>query len=177
MKLLLHICCAPCSASAVAALKDDFDISFYWHNPNIYDEEEYVKRKEAAVKYAAALGFKFFEEKDFSYDYSSWKSKSNELCSLCYEIRLEKAAIFAKNNGFDYFSTSLLSSPYQKHDLIKETAEKISTVPGVKFLYKDFRPGFYDGKNLLKRQGYYTQKYCACEKSLKGNYKLRRVDV
>ncbi|MDR2192304.1 MAG: epoxyqueuosine reductase QueH [Endomicrobium sp.] len=172
-KLLLHICCAPCSASAVTALKDGCDISFYWFNPNIYDEEEYRKRKESAVKYAAFSGVKFLEEENFIYDYSSWKDRSKEICSLCYEIRLEKTALFAKNNGFDYFSTSLLSSPYQKHSLVKDTAEKFSKRFDVKFLYKDFRDGFYEGKNLLRRQGYYMQKYCACDKS----YRERQLKI
>ncbi|MDR3113544.1 MAG: epoxyqueuosine reductase QueH, partial [Endomicrobium sp.] len=104
-RILLHICCAPCSASAVDILKDDCEISFYWHNPNIWPLEEFEKRKETAVNYAKELGFEFFEEEDFAYDYPSWKSKSLELCGLCYEIRLKKAALFAKNNDFDFFST------------------------------------------------------------------------
>jgi predicted adenine nucleotide alpha hydrolase (AANH) superfamily ATPase len=173
-KLLLHICCAPCSASAVAALKDDFEIAFYWHNPNIYPFEEYEKRKESAAKYASDLDFDFFEEKDFSYDYPSWKNKSGEICRLCYEIRLSKAAAFAKGKGFGYFSTSLLSSPYQKHDLVKETAENFAGKSGVKFLYGDFRDGFYEGKNLLRRQGCYMQKYCACHKSYKERFGVEK---
>ncbi|MDR1941737.1 MAG: epoxyqueuosine reductase QueH [Endomicrobium sp.] len=164
-KLLLHICCAPCSASAVAALKTQYDISFYWYNPNIYDKEEYGKRKDCAVRYAKELGFVFFEEKDFIYDYNLWKNKSAENCALCYKLRLAKTAEFAKNNGFDFFSTSLLSSPYQKHDIIKQTALECAAACGVNFLYKDFRPGFYEGKNSLRRAGYYLQKYCACRKS------------
>lgn len=163
-KLLLHLCCAPCSASCVEFLHEDFDISFYWYNPNIYDEQEYEKRRESVVKYAQELGFSFYEE-ELLYDYEKWRAKSSEICENCYRIRLEKAALFAKNNNFDFFSTSLLSSPYQKHDLIKEISEGISKIHGVGFLYRDFRPKFYEGKNSLRKKGYYIQKYCACRKS------------
>lgn len=163
-KLLLHICCAPCSASAVEVLREEFDISFYWYNPNVYDGKEYAARKDAAVKYAQELGFSFFEE-DFPYDYGSWKEKSAEICENCYRLRLEKAAAFAKKNNFEFFSTSLLSSPYQKHDLIKKISEEISKIYEISFLYRDFRPKFYDGKNSLRKKGYYIQKYCGCRKS------------
>ncbi|MDR1695030.1 MAG: epoxyqueuosine reductase QueH [Endomicrobium sp.] len=169
-KLLLHICCAPCSASAVKMLKEEFDISFYWHNPNIYDKEEYIKRKEAAIRYASGLGVPFFEEKDFSYDYGGWKTRGSEQCGNCYRLRLDKAASFAKSNGFDFFSTSLLSSPYQKHDLIKQIAGELSEKHSAAFLYKDFRTEFYEGKNSLRQAGYYVQKYCGCAKSLEERY-------
>jgi len=171
MKLLLHICCAPCSASAVKVLEKEFEISFYWYNPNIYDKNEYNKRKEAAAAYAESLGIKFFEEERFNYDYENWKSKSFESCGKCYEIRLEKAALFAKNSGFDCFSTSLLSSPYQKHELVKETAETVAEKNKIKFLYRDFRDGFYEEKNLLRDKGYYVQKYCGCAKSYSERFK------
>jgi predicted adenine nucleotide alpha hydrolase (AANH) superfamily ATPase len=165
-KLLLHICCAPCSASIIKLCKDDFDISFYWHNPNIWDADEYDKRKTSAIRYAAFLEFDFLQEKDFVYDYDAWKNQSQEICANCYEIRLLKTAAFAKKLGFKYFSTSLLSSPYQKHELIKQIASNIADKIGVEFLYRDSRGLFYEGKNELRQRNYYTQKYCACEKSV-----------
>jgi predicted adenine nucleotide alpha hydrolase (AANH) superfamily ATPase len=164
-KVLLHICCAPCSAGAVKELADDFDISFYWYNPNIYDEPEYNNRKNSAAKYASFLGFEFFEEEDFLYDWKEWKNKSLLKCENCYALRLEKAASFAKKNNFAFFSTSLLSSPYQNHDLIKKYAFDFAAQYGTGFLYRDFRPYFYEGKNILKKEGYYIQKYCGCFKS------------
>ena len=173
MKLLLHICCAPCSASAVKMLGEEFDVSFYWYNPNIYDEEEYEKRRSSAERYATELNVSFFEEKDFFYDYDGWKSESFEQCENCYKLRMDKAASFAKNNGFDFFSTSLLSSPYQKHDLIKEIAAESSEKYRAAFLYKDFRTAFYEGKNSLRQSGYYIQKYCGCEKSQKERYEKK----
>jgi predicted adenine nucleotide alpha hydrolase (AANH) superfamily ATPase len=169
-KVLLHICCAPCSASAVKFLQNIYDISFYWYNPNIYDEEEYKKRKESAVKYSQELNISFHEDANFLYNDKDWKSESSEDCKFCYTLRLEKVAKFAKDNSFDFFTTSLLSSPYQKHDLIKNIAGSLSDKYGVKFLYCDLRPGFYEGENLLRQKGYYMQKYCACSKSYKERF-------
>jgi predicted adenine nucleotide alpha hydrolase (AANH) superfamily ATPase len=169
-KVLLHICCAPCSASAAKVLKNVYDISFYWYNPNIYDKEEYKKRKESAIRYAKELDIQFHEDQKFMYNYKEWKGKSCEYCNLCYTLRLEKTAIFAKDKCFDFFTTSLLSSPYQKHALIKQIAESFVRKHAVEFLYYDFRPGFYEGKNLLRQKGYYMQKYCACNKSYKERF-------
>jgi len=166
-KLLLHICCAPCSAGAVLFLKDDFDIAYYWHNPNIWDEAEYDKRKESAKMYASKLGYLFFEESNFVYNYDEYLNFGGETCANCYRSRLEQAAKFAKENGFDCWTTSLLSSPYQKHDLIKEIGEEVSKKYGIEFIYVDFRPKFYEGKTLAKEAGSYMQKYCACKKSKK----------
>jgi predicted adenine nucleotide alpha hydrolase (AANH) superfamily ATPase len=151
-------------------LENDFEISFYWHNPNIYDKEEYAKRKEAAKQYAEKLGISFFEEEDFVYDYEKWLEAGGEDCSFCYRIRLSKAAEFAENNGFEVFTTSLLSSPYQKHDLVALTGRECAQGRNTSFLYMDFRPEFYEGKNLLRREGYYIQKYCGCAKSYKERF-------
>jgi predicted adenine nucleotide alpha hydrolase (AANH) superfamily ATPase len=169
-RVLLHICCAPCSASAVKVLQNVHAISFYWYNPNIYDEKEYKNRKESAVRYTKELGIRFHEDPKFMYNYRDWKDESCEQCNICYALRLEKAAIFAKNNNFDFFTTSLLSSPYQKHDLIKNIAINFASKYAVEFLYYDFRPGFYKGKDLLNQKGYYMQKYCGCNKSYKERF-------
>jgi predicted adenine nucleotide alpha hydrolase (AANH) superfamily ATPase len=163
--VLLHICCAPCSVAAVKMLQLEYDISFYWYNPNIYDEIEYKNRKEASKKYSKELNIPFYEEKDFLYNYDNWKDKSFEKCNFCYILRLEKTVAFSKSGNFNFFSTSLLSSPYQKHDLIRQIAKDLSFKYKVNFLYRDYRNGFYEGKNLLKQKGYYMQKYCACSKS------------
>jgi predicted adenine nucleotide alpha hydrolase (AANH) superfamily ATPase len=174
-KVLLHICCAPCSASATKILRREYSsVSFYWYNPNIYSVQEYENRKNAAIKYSQELSIPFYEEKNFSYNYHNWKSKSFEKCSLCYTMRLGKTAIFARQNKFNFFSTSLLSSPYQKHDLIKQIASSFAYDYKIEFLYRDFRPDFYSGKNSLRRKGYYIQKYCGCNKSYEDSYYRHR---
>ncbi|MDR1784355.1 MAG: epoxyqueuosine reductase QueH [Endomicrobium sp.] len=175
-KVLLHVCCAVCSATTIKILYDKYEISFYWYNPNIYDIQEYKNRKNAAIKYSEELNIPFYEEKDFSYNYFNWKNESFEKCIFCYKLRIEKTAIFAKKNRFDFFSTSLLSSPHQKHDIVKQIAINFTYKYTVEFLYKDFRKYFYDAKNSLKKRGYYIQKYCGCNKSLK-QVKSRQVEV
>jgi predicted adenine nucleotide alpha hydrolase (AANH) superfamily ATPase len=169
-RVLVHICCAPCSAAVVKVLQNIYDISFYWYNPNIYDEKEYKNRKKSAIRYAKELGIQLHENQKFIYNYKNWKDESYEQCNLCYALRLEQTATFAKDNGFDFFTTSLLSSPYQKHDLVKQTAAIFASKHTIKFLYYDFRPDFYKGKNLLRQKGYYMQKYCACNKSYKERF-------
>ena len=86
----------------------------------------------------------------------------DDRCEKCYDVRLEKAAAYAAENGFDSFTTSLLISPYQKHDLIAEVAQRKAEKYGVEFLYRDFRPYFREGQKKAREAGYYMQKYCGC---------------
>ena len=88
--------------------------------------------------------------------------KLDNRCGYCYLCRLEKTAKYAKENGFDAFSTTLLISPYQDHELLKKTGDMLSKKYGIKFLYKDFRPGFRYGQNKARELGLYMQKYCGC---------------
>ncbi|MDR0978312.1 MAG: epoxyqueuosine reductase QueH [Endomicrobium sp.] len=169
-KILLHICCAPCSASPVKVLKNTYEIYFYWYNPNIYDEIEYNKRKETALKYAQDSHIQFYEDSAYKYNYKNWKDVSCEECALCYAVRLEKTVKFAKDKGFKFFTTSLLSSPHQKHNLVKQTASSLANKYKLEFLYYDFRIDFYECKNALREKGYYMQKYCACRKSFEERF-------
>ncbi len=91
-------------------------------------------------------------------------------CSFCYKIRLIKTANRAIQEGFDAFTTTLLVSPYQKHELIREIGGKIGKDLSVEFVYRHFRPGFYEGKNEAKRLDLYSQKYCGCIFSEKERY-------
>ena len=91
-------------------------------------------------------------------------------CGHCYEVRLEQTAKFAAENGFDSFTTTLLVSPYQNHELLAETAERMAQRYGVRFLYRDFRPGFRDGQAKARELGLYMQKYCGCVFSEEDRY-------
>lgn len=174
-KLLLHICCAPCASGAMLSLnktilKTDFRLSFYWHNPNIWDAEEYGKRKNSALLYAANLNIDFLEYPNFIYGkggerqiWADEKGKAVKNCAKCYKERLLKTALCAKENNFDFFSSSLLASPHQDHFLVKRIAEELSVSCNIEFLYFDFRPFFYEGKAEAKKKGCYFQKYCGCE--------------
>ncbi|MBP8820007.1 MAG: epoxyqueuosine reductase QueH, partial [Syntrophomonadaceae bacterium] len=88
--------------------------------------------------------------------------RENQRCLFCYRLRLEQAAHVAKKGKFDYFSTTLLVSKYQKHHLIKEVGEAVGEKYGVPFLYQDFREGFKQSVECSKAMGLYRQQYCGC---------------
>ena len=119
-----------------------------------------IKRKESMERYCTLMDLStIYIENEIEHEAGN--------CSLCYEIRLAAAAQFAKNRGFDCFTTTLLVSPYQKHDLIKQIGEGISKKLDIEFLYKDFRGGYYKSRDLAKMYNLYRQKYCGCPTSIK----------
>lgn len=165
MKLLLHSCCAPCSVKCVDTLRqEEIEPTIFWYNPNIHPFTEYRNRKNALCEWAKEENLESIIEDEYGLRrfidnvYPSYGDR----CSYCYTVRLEETAKIAKENGFTHFCTTLLISPYQKHELIKSIAEKISDEYGVKFLYRDFRPYFREGQKLAREKGIYMQKYCGC---------------
>ncbi|NLM73016.1 MAG: epoxyqueuosine reductase QueH [Clostridiaceae bacterium] len=166
MKLMLHICCAPCSVAIVDKLINipEIELSGFFYNPNIHPEEEYIKRREAVNKMASDYGIPVTFQNESGLEY--WKnnlSREKEVrCRTCYSLRLDRIAREAKEKGFDAFSTSLLISPYQDHELIRKIAEDTANRYGLLFYYEDFRELYYKGKNLSRAKGYYMQKFCGC---------------
>ena len=96
-------------------------------------------------------------------------------CRYCYESRMEVAARTAKENGFDAFTTTLLVSPYQKHEIIREVGEQMAKKYGVEFYYRDFREGFREGQNIARELELYMQKYCGCIYSEEDRYR-KQID-
>ena len=94
----------------------------------------------------------------------------NRCAKYCYKVRLEQTAKFAKENGYDAFTTTLLISPYQKHEVLKQVGQEIAEEYGLTFLYRDFRPGFRAGQNEARELGLYMQKYCGCVFSEEDRY-------
>ena len=166
MKLLLHTCCAPCSVYCIDKLREEkIEPTVYWYNPNIHPYMEYKARRDTLKMYTESINVNaIFEDVYGLQDFC--KNVINNLGSrcqdYCYPVRLEQTAKYAKENGFDTFSTTLLISPYQKHDLIHEIGDKIAKKYGISFLYEDFRPGFRIGQNKARELGLYMQKYCGC---------------
>lgn len=178
MKLLLHICCAPCSAACIKVLRDEgVDITGYWYNPNIQPFTEYDSRLNALKEYSRMIDLPVIYN-DY-YNLKEFVSKvSNSLdnrCGYCYLSRLENTALYASQNGYDAFSTTLFISPYQNHDLVKKICENLSKKYNIKFLYRDFRPYYYEGKIMFKETGLYMQKYCGCVFSEEERYQ-KRID-
>ena len=167
MKLLMHMCCAPCSTYPLAQLRlEGIEPVGMFFNPNIHPIEEFERRKENVVNFAGIKGLKVEYFDDFMQpEWESFNGTGDARCAMCYTVRLEKAAELAAAGGYDAFTTSLLVSPYQKHDLIKQLGEKYAEQYGVSFLYRDFRPGFRQGQQEAKELGLYRQKYCGCIRS------------
>ena len=166
MKLLLHTCCAPCSVYCIDSLREEgIEPTVYWFNPNIHPYMEYKARRDTLKQYTKDINVEaIFEEnyglKEFCKNVIG--DLENRCKNYCYPVRLEQTAKYAKENGYDCFSTTLLVSPYQNHDAIVEIAEKMAKKYNVKFLYRDFRVGFRDGQAKARELGLYMQKYCGC---------------
>lgn len=172
MKLLLHVCCGPCAVYPVDIFKKEgTEIHGVFFNPNIHPYMEYKARLDAAHDFCRQQEIPLEELCGYGLEEFLKKAVfSNNRCNECYSTRLETIALEAKHKGFDAFSTTLLVSPYQKHELLKEVGEKAGEKYGVKFLYRDFRPGFREGRQKAREIGLYMQKYCGCIYSEKERY-------
>ncbi len=176
MKLLLHTCCGPCLEYPHKTLKSEkIDHVSFFYNPNIHPFWEYTRRKEALVTLSEikSIPMVFHSPSDeelkreVTFYENEWTNQdANIRCEKCYSCRMDAAAQYAAENGFDSFSTTLLLSIYQNHDLIKKTAMEAAEKYGVKFYYRDFREGFKESQTLAKQDEIYRQKHCGCIVSL-----------
>ena len=174
MKLLMHTCCAPCSVYCIKSLREEgIEPVSYWYNPNIHPYMEYKTRRDTLIEYAKMINLELIVEEEYGLD-EFCKNTISDLekrCSnYCYRVRLEKTAQYAKEHGFDAFTTTLFVSPYQKHEEMKKIAEEIAKKYEIKFLYRDFRPGFREGQSKARELGLYMQKYCGCVFSEEDRY-------
>ena len=174
-KLLLHACCAPCTCGVYPQVSPYFDVTILYYNPNIYPEEEYQKRLENLKILNRHWPFKLVE---CEYDESVYLSQVKGLehlgefskrCEMCFRNRMEKAAKYAKENGYDIFTTTLSVSPYKNAQLLNEIGNELEAKYGVKYLYSDFKKheGYKESIRISKEFGLYRQEYCGCRFSLK----------
>ena len=165
MKTLLHICCAPCANQPIEVLRTDgFEVTGFWYNPNIHPFTEYRSRRNCVRDYAQRIELPMIEQNDYALRPFVREVAADIAgrCVKCYEMRLFETARQAAEGDFDSFTSSLFISPYQNHELMRETAERAAAEFGVQFLYRDFRPYFKDGQTFAREQGFYMQKYCGC---------------
>ena len=165
MKILLHTCCAPCANQCIDVLRGDhFEVSAYWYNANIHPFTEYRSRRNCLRDYCATIDLPLIERNDYGLRPFVREVASDIAgrCVKCYEMRLFETARAAAEGGFDSFTSSLFISPYQKHELMREVAERAASEYGVKFEYRDFRPYFRAGQERARELGMYMQKYCGC---------------
>ena len=166
MKLLMHTCCAPCSVYCINSLKaEGIEPTRYWYNPNIHPYIEYKKRRYCLKEYASSIKVDAIFEEEYGLD-TFCKNVINCLktrcIDYCYLVRLEQTAKYAKEHGYDTITTTLLVSPYQKHEELKKMLEQIAKKYELNFLYRDFRIGFREGQTKARELGLYMQKYCGC---------------
>lgn len=163
-KILLHACCAPCAIGCIDALLGRGAASLFWYNPNIHPYKEYAYRRDALIEYARGCNLAYSQVDEYGLEkfLSCVWPEVDKRCTKCYKLRLEKVAEYAAINGYDCFTTTLLISPYQDHELIKRIAQEMAEKYGTKFLYVDFRPFFREGQNAARAKGIYMQKYCGC---------------
>jgi len=173
-KVLLHCCCAPCSVSCVEPLRaEGIEPVAFWYNPNIHPFKEYEARRNCLIEHSKNIGMELIICEDYGLrDFV--KNVSNNIdgrCVYCYDHRLKKTAEYAAENGFKAFTSTLLSSIYQDHELMVSIAKKYADIYGVEFLYRDFRPNFRSGNTTARDMGLYMQKYCGCIFSGEDRYK------
>lgn len=171
MKLLLHTCCGPCAVYPIQYfLNANTEVTAYFYNPNIHPRGEHIKRGAAMRTVADMNGIRLLYSDSFDMD--MWERHNGlmeDRCGECYDIRISETARRAKEEGYDAFSTSLLISPYQDHDKIRQICDEYARSLGIGFQYVDFRPFFREGQSLAKELGIYRQRYCGCICSLNGN--------
>lgn len=166
MKLLMHVCCAPCSVYCIEELRNEgIEPTLYWYNPNIHPYMEYKARRDCLKEYANIINVKAIFEEEYGLDLfcKNVISNLNSRCvNYCYPVRLKKTFEYAKKHGYDTVTTTLLYSIYQQHDYIKQLMEQYSKEYKIDFLYRDFRIGFWKGHQKAHDLGLYMQKYCGC---------------
>lgn len=165
MRILLHTCCGPCAIVPLEDLSSEgHELACALLNPNIHPYLEFERRNEAARDVAAHYGVPIVREDPYGLTefLRAVVGREEERCPICYEMRLDRAASVARELGFDGFTTTMLVSTHQDHDLIKKLGEAAAVRHGVVFVYRDFRPRVMDGVRKSKEMGHYRQQYCGC---------------
>ncbi len=174
MKLLVHICCAPCFVAVYQHLKEKHQIHGFWFNHNIHPYQEYKKRLDTFKEFADSEKIPLIIKDEYRLEEFLQKISFRETnrCKICYYDRLKYAAIVAKKGDFDAFTTTLLYSKFQNHQLIKEIGKSVAKENDIKFYYEDFREYWKEGIELSKEKEMYRQQYCGCIYSERNRYLL-----
>ena len=182
--LLLHSCCAPCAGEVMEAVAaSDIDTTVYFYNPNIHPIEEYELRKEENKRYCEALNFKFI---DADYDKDNWfdrikgledEPERGERCTKCFDMRFERSALFAHENNFSLFATTLGISRWKDLDQVNHSGIKAANRYD-NLIFWDFNWRKQGGSSRMieisKREKFYQQEYCGCVYSLRDTNKWRK---
>lgn len=177
-KLMLQACCAPCSSYVLEILSNYFQITIVYYNPNIYPYEEYIKRLDEVKKLIKLIKSRYpIDILEVEYDKAAFDDISKGLefepeggarCHKCYYLRMEKVALLAKKNNYDYFTTTLSISPYKNAEVLNNIGAFLENKYNIKYLYADFKKkeGYKISIELSKKYNLYRQEYCGCEFSI-----------
>lgn len=175
-KILLHACCATCSAYPTEKLFElDFEPVVYFYNPNIYPEAEYLKRLNELKLHLDKKNIEYIEDK---YETEVWdeyvkgleqEPEKGKRCEKCFELRLQKTAQKTKELGLNTFTTTLTVSPHKNSKIIFEIANKIAKKENLNFLELNFKKenGFLKTMQIAKEENFYRQNYCGCKYSIR----------
>ncbi|MFH0731824.1 MAG: epoxyqueuosine reductase QueH [Candidatus Omnitrophota bacterium] len=166
MRILLHICCGPCAIHCVNTLREkSHTVQGFFYNPNIHPLSEYDTRKESVTIAAQKLILPVHFHRDHKFEDFFRKitfHEDDDRCFLCWQTRLKHTAEFAKKENYEAFTTTLLISPYQDKDKIRELAQSLAQKYEIPFFYEDFSIGFRESHEASREMGLYHQKYCGC---------------
>lgn len=187
--LLLHSCCAPCSSYVLEYLSNYFYITVFYYNPNIYPNEEYKKRAFEQQNFISNLNTKYkISFLEGGYDTNRFfdiaKGLEHELeggqrCFKCYKLRLEECAIIAKENNFDFFTTTLSISPHKNAEVLNNIGDELAKEYDIHYLYSDFKKknGYKRSVELSKLYNLYRQDYCGCIFSKQGALNRMKTSI
>jgi predicted adenine nucleotide alpha hydrolase (AANH) superfamily ATPase len=173
MKVLLHVCCANCAIYPIKAMRaEGLDVMGFFYRHNIHPYSECLKRQQAVETFAEQMDLKVIYQEGYDLErfIQNVVFRETDRCSYCYHDRLRSTALIAKRGKFDYYSSTLLYSKKQQHDLILSMGKSIGKSVGVPFLYDDYRKGWKEGIECSKQMGLYRQQYCGCIYSEKERY-------
>lgn len=174
-KFLLHTCCAPCGIAVVDELRAKFDLTVFFYNPNIYPEEEYLKRKAEVIKVCQKWNVQMIDgdyEPDFWLAAVGGLEKEREggaRCPVCFRMRFEKTAALAAQLGFDIFGTTLSMGRSKSAAVLNPIGKEVGAKYGLEFFEADWKK---DGRQerahiMVEERGIYRQNYCGCKFSMK----------
>lgn len=177
MNILLHSCCGPCATFPVKVLREmGHEVSGFFYNPNVHPYKEYERRLLAFQDFADQAKLKTEIKDDYALEefLRMIINKEDIRCQFCYRLRLNETAKLAQEHHFEAFSTTLLVSPYQEHDLIREIGEELAREYQIQFFYHDFRTGYREGVAISREMGLYRQPYCGCIYSERDRYRKEK---
>ena len=172
-KILAHMCCAPCSIYPVKILREQqLNVMGFFYPHNIHPYTECQKRRKALEDFSKHEKFRVIWQEEYNLEefIQNIVFRESKRCTYCYHDRIKTTALLAKRGKFDYFTTTLLYSKHQNHEMIKSIGESLEKLTGVLFYYHDFRKGWKEGIEESKRMNLYRQKYCGCIYSEKERY-------